>query len=71
MSKIQDLPDELVLKILRNSETKDLISCGQVSRRIRKIAYALDRLSLKQLTLNWLTLKQLPSKKATFETANL
>ena len=39
MSKIQDLPDELVLKILRNSETKDLISCGQVSKRIRKISH--------------------------------
>ena len=39
MSKIQDLPDELVLKILRNSETKDLISCGQVSQRIRKISH--------------------------------
>ena len=39
MSKIQDLPDELVLKILRNSETKDLITCGQVSQRIRKISH--------------------------------
>ena len=38
MSAFQDLPDELVLKILRNSETKDLISCGQVSKRIRKIS---------------------------------
>ena len=39
MSKIQDLPDELVLKILRKSETKDLISCGQVSQRLRKISH--------------------------------
>ena len=39
MSKIQDLPDELVLKILRNSETKDLINCGQVSQRIRRISH--------------------------------
>ena len=39
MSNFQDLPDELVLKILRSSETKDLISCGQVSRRIRKISH--------------------------------
>ena len=39
MSNFQNLPDELVLKILRSSETKDLISCGQVSRRIRKISH--------------------------------
>jgi hypothetical protein len=39
MSNFQDLPDELVLKILRNLETKDLISCGQVSQRIRKISH--------------------------------
>ena len=39
MSNFQDLPDELVLKILRSSETKDLISCGQVSQRIRKISH--------------------------------
>ena len=38
MSNFQDLPDELVLIILKNVETKDLISCGQVSRRIRKIS---------------------------------
>ena len=39
MSNFQNLPDELVLKILRSSETKDLISCGQVSRRIRRIGH--------------------------------
>ena len=38
MSNFQYLPDELVLIILKNIETKDLISCGQVSRRIRKIS---------------------------------
>ena len=35
----QDLPDELVLKILRFSDTKVLIKCGQVSKRIRKISH--------------------------------
>ena len=39
MSNFKNLPDELVLKILRSSETKDLISCGQVSRRIRRISH--------------------------------
>ena len=33
-----NLPDELVLKILGYTETKDLITCGQVSKRIRKIS---------------------------------
>jgi hypothetical protein len=36
--KWQDLPDELILKILSYSEVKDLISCGQLSKRIRKIS---------------------------------
>ena len=39
MSNFKDLPDELVLEVLKNSETKDLISCGQVSRRIRRISH--------------------------------
>ena len=40
MKNFQDLPDELVLKILSYiSETKDLISCGQVSKRTRKISH--------------------------------
>ena len=37
-TKWQDLPDELVLKILSYSEVKDLISCGQVSKRTRNIS---------------------------------
>ena len=43
MLNFQDLPDELVLKILSNSESKDLITYGQVSKRIRKISHD-DRL---------------------------
>ena len=39
MPNFQDLPDELVLKILSYSETKDLISCGQLSKRIRQISH--------------------------------
>ena len=35
--KWQDLPDELILKILSYSEVKDLISCGQLSKRTRNI----------------------------------
>ena len=37
--KWQDLPDEVLLKILSYFEVKDLISCGQVSRRIRRISH--------------------------------
>ena len=36
--KWQDLPDELILKILSYSEVEDLISCGQVSKRTRNIS---------------------------------
>ena len=39
MLNFQDLPDELVLKILGYSESKDLIAYGQVSKRIRKISH--------------------------------
>ena len=38
MLNFQDLPDELVLKILSYPKAKDLISCGQVSKRIRRIS---------------------------------
>ena len=38
MSNFHDLPDELILKILSYSEIKALISCGQVSKRIRRIS---------------------------------
>ena len=34
----QDLPDELILKILSYLEVKDLISCGQLSKRTRNIS---------------------------------
>ena len=38
MLNFQDLPDELVLKILGYSETKHLITYGQISKRIRRIS---------------------------------
>ena len=39
MSNFQDLPDEVILKILSYSETKVLLICGQVSKRIRRISH--------------------------------
>ena len=39
MLNFQALPDELILKILRYSDIKDLINCGQVSKRTRKISH--------------------------------
>ena len=39
MLNFQDLPDEVVLKVLSYSETKDLISCRQVSKKIRRISH--------------------------------
>ena len=38
MSNFHDLPDEVILKILSYSEIEALISCGQVSKRIRRIS---------------------------------
>ena len=38
MSNFQDLPDELILKVLSYSKIKALITCGQASKRIRKIS---------------------------------
>ena len=39
MINLQDLPDELILIILSYLELKHLISCGQVSKRIRRISH--------------------------------
>ena len=39
MLNFQDLPDELILKILSYQRAKELISCGQVSKRIRRISH--------------------------------
>ena len=39
MTNFQDLPLELILKILSYSDIKALITCGQVSKRIRKISH--------------------------------
>ena len=39
MLNLQDLPDELILKIFGYSETKDLITYGQVSKRMRRISH--------------------------------
>ena len=38
MSSFLDLPDELILKVLSYTEIADLLSCGQVSKRIRTIS---------------------------------
>ena len=37
-NKFQDLPDELILKILSYLELKYLIKCGQISMRTRNIS---------------------------------
>jgi hypothetical protein len=38
MMNFQNLPDELVLKIFNYSEINHLLTCGQVSKRIRRIS---------------------------------
>ena len=39
MVSIQDLPDEIILKVINYLEIEDLIRCGRVSKRIRKISH--------------------------------
>ena len=36
--QFDDLPDEIVLKILKKLDIKDLLNCGIVSKRIRAIS---------------------------------
>merc|ERR1711997_535812 len=47
---LNDLPDELQLKIYNHLTIKDLICCGQVSKRTRRIC--LDALEWKKINLN-------------------
>ena len=35
---LEDVPDEVILRVFSNLETKDFIRCGQVSKRIRAIS---------------------------------
>ena len=37
--ELEDLPDELILKVMSNLKLLDLIRCGQVSKRIRLICH--------------------------------
>ena len=39
MSQFQDLPDEIILKVLSHMVLKDLLCCGQISKRIRAISH--------------------------------
>ena len=38
MVSLQDLPDEIILKVINYLKTKDLIRCGHISKRIRNIS---------------------------------
>ena len=39
MSQFQNLPDEIILKVLTHLKVKDLLSCGQASKRIRAVSH--------------------------------
>ena len=39
MSQFQDLPNENILKVLSYLKVKDLLRCGQVSKRIRAVSH--------------------------------
>ena len=39
MSQFQDFPDEIVVKVLSYLKVRDLLYCGQVSKRIRAVSH--------------------------------
>ena len=39
ITKLEDLPNEILLKVFDNFQINDLIKCGQVNQRIRSIAH--------------------------------
>ena len=39
MTTLEDLPDEVILKVVSNLGIRDIISCGQVSKRFRAISH--------------------------------
>ena len=39
MVSFQDLPDEIILKVINYLQIYDLLRCGRVSKRIRKISH--------------------------------
>ena len=55
--KLEDMPDEILLKILTNLEIGDLIRCGQLCKRIRAISsdelMKRQKLSLDGMKLNY------------------
>ena len=36
--ELGDLPDEIILKVFASLDVKDLLNCGQVSKRFRSIS---------------------------------
>ena len=50
MSQFQDLPDEIILKVLTYLKVQDLLYCGQVSKRIRAISH--DKSLYQKINLN-------------------
>ena len=39
MSQFQDLPDEIILKVLSYLDVKDMLCCGQTSKQIRAVSH--------------------------------
>ena len=39
MSQFQDLPNEIMVKVLSHLKVKDLLNCGQLSKRIRAVSH--------------------------------
>ena len=77
-SELEDLSDEIILKILSNVDKKDLIQCSQVSKRFRNISYDqslwlkvdLRNQSMSAGFLNLVHTKQWMQKSLSFRSKN-
>ena len=57
MSQFQNLPDEIILKVLGHLKVKDLLICGQLSKRIR----AISRVSVQGVESLWGVCRFIPA----------
>ena len=50
MSQFHDLPNEIILKVLSYLKVKELLRCGQTSKRIRAVSH--DETLYQKIDLN-------------------
>ena len=58
--RLEDLPDELILKVFSFLETRDLICLGQLSIRIRAITH--DEQFWQKINLSYIDMRKIPAR---------